>query len=262
MCVNGETESPQCNNQRAVENRLVALLIPMLCFLALPGPLRGQQAANPAETTTMAQVQSDPNDPKASHDPGIYYLQQSAASNRMVLLEPAPLGTGLSGSRLKQIASDGLAGGDKWKTSVRGSQARLRITETRPTFYFYLPPNHVGFPGVPNGDSFAMSPREFVLAQLKSRKKERDVPLQKPAKKHSEGLWGGGLGREADVQSHPPSGVRSKDQVPFAYEKVASGIYKIRPQAELKAAEYGFIYAGSLQMPEGRLFDFGIERAK
>jgi hypothetical protein len=39
------------------------------------------------------------------------------------------------------------------------------------------------------------------------------------------------------------------------------GIYKVQPEAELKAGEYGFLYAGSLQMPEGRLFDFGIEGA-
>jgi len=59
----------------------------------------------------------------------------------------------------------------------------------------------------------ALSPREFLLAHLESKENGREIPLER-------------------VQSEArPSGV------PFGYEKVAPGIYKVQPQAELKAGE-------------------------
>jgi hypothetical protein len=154
----------------------------------------------------------------------------------MVALEPAPLGNQMSGSAIVARMT--------WRSTISGGQAHLRITEARPKFYFYLPAGQVSFPGVSSAGFSALSPREFVLAHLESKKNEREVPLEKA---HS------GAG---------PAGVRPKDSVPFVSNKVGPGIFKVQPQSELRAGEYGFLYAGSVQMPAGRLFDFGIEGAE
>jgi hypothetical protein len=180
----------------------------------------------------------------APHDPGIYYTHQNDGARHMVALEPVPLAVAASST--------------KWTATIRGGQAQVRIREARPTFYFYLPPNQIGFPGVPNGGTSGvsvMSPREFVLAHLEGKNNEREVPIEKAR-------ISTGRGKRGSTPPSRPSDVRSKDQVAFSYDKVAPGIYKIQPQAALEAGEYGFLYSGSLQMPEGRLFDFGVDGAK
>lgn len=207
--------------------------------ITLPGGTEATKPVSPGGDTTTAYSQPppDPNDPMAPHDPGIYYAQQNAGSRRMIPLEPAPLGNQMSGGAI-------LGSRWAWRSTINGSQAHVRITETRPIFYFYLTSSQPGFAGVSSAGFSAVSPREFVLAHLESMKNGREVPLEKA---HS--VAG-------------PAGVRAKDTVSFAYDKIAPGIYRIEPQAGLKPGEYGFLYAGSVQMPTGRLFDFGIEGAQ
>jgi len=190
----------------------------------------------------------------------------------MILLEPAPLAvTASSGHNMTASASDVATGGivgalggssksTKWRAANSGSQAPIRVRDGRPTFYFYIPPNPTGFPGVPGGGSSVTSPGEFALARLESKKNEREVPLEKAKMPHRQ-KKGGAAAEELQAQRTSLS-VANKAQVPFTYDKLATGIYKVQPKAELRAGEYGFVYSGSLQMPDGRLFDFGIEGVK
>lgn len=289
--------SAQCRIRRGVGDRPAASLAVVLYFLAVAGQAQGQAAVNgrvtgspklrlsltdnqyfqapfdvgngqrsiaeaglrplpfappvptsatQAQTTTKVPPQADKNDPMTPHDPGIYCVQQNEGGRRMISLDPEPLAV--------------TAGKVKWKAAVNGAQAPTRVQGTRPTFYFYLPSDQEGFPGVPSGGSFAMSPRAFVLVHLESKKTEREIPLDKA--NINTGGRGSRISYPDRVQANRPANVRQKDQVPFAFDKVATGIYKVQPDSELEAGEYGFLYSGSLQMPEGRLFDFGIEAAK
>ena len=116
------------------------------------------------------------------------------------------------------------------------------------------------FPGAPSGGSSVTSPGEFALARLESKKHEREVPLEKAKMPHRQ-KNGSAAAEELQAQRTSLS-VANKAQVAFTYDKLAPGIYKVRPKAELGAGEYGFVYSGSSQMPDGRLFDSGIEGLK
>ena len=59
-----------------------------------------------------------------------------------------------------------------------------------------------------------------------------------------------------------------KDQIPFTYEQVAQGVYKLTPETALENGQYGFIFAvgggagpglvGSAGTAGARVFAFGV----
>lgn len=57
------------------------------------------------------------------------------------------------------------------------------------------------------------------------------------------------------------SGVSDKARVPFTYEDVAPGVYKVTPSADLPEGEYGFVSsmeAGAGMGVIARIFDFSV----
>ena len=85
------------------------------------------------------------------------------------------------------------------------------------------------------------SPNAFLLVHLQSKKNEREIP----------------------AKGSVTATLETKDLVPFDYEKVAAGIYKIQLKSDLGAGEYGFLFGGVLQaMGDVWLFDFGIDGSK
>ena len=62
--------------------------------------------------------------------------------------------------------------------------------------------------------------------------------------------------------------VMDKDQIPFTYEQVAQGVYKLTPETALEKGQYGFIFAvgggagpglvGSAGTAGARVFAFGV----
>ena len=197
---------------------------------------------------------ADPNDPLAPHDPGIYYIKPKGTQPRMVRLEPAPSSApttkvSTKGSMFGGMTGIGGRGGSGRVSSlILGPTAQLRVAELRPNFYFYFRAN-ANAPAVSSSVfQTASSPTEFVLVRLESKKNQREIPT-------AGGSFAGGS-----------ASVRPKDALPFSYEEVAAGVYKVEPRGDVKPGEYGFLYGGNFAgvVPAGGgwLFDFGIDKVK
>jgi hypothetical protein len=212
------------------------------------------EAGAPAASTNPApavnQPPPDPNDPLAEHDPGIYYVRQNPGGRQMTAIEP----TAYSGAKTGGVFTSGLTYGikkAKWKALVRGARANLRITEPEPTFYFYFEQKHGTLSYAGGAGSWfggLSTPNQFSLVRLESKKDNRELIVGEF------GAYGAS------------SGTRSKDLTEFDYEKVAPGIYKVVPRAEMRPGEYCFFYTGQATPVGpmggggggGMLFDFGI----
>ena len=94
------------------------------------------------------------------------------------------------------------------------------------------------------------SPNEFSLVALEQKKGRREARI--------------GSMNIAGAKA----GVMDKDQIPFTYEQVAQGVYKLTPETALEKGQYGFIFAvgggagpglvGSAGTAGARVFAFGV----
>jgi hypothetical protein len=170
----------------------------------------------------------DPNNPLAPHATGIYLYQTVDGKPKMTLI---------GGSAVERMRSGGgwgvgWGGTAKSRAVLNGLSASLQLSERRPTFYFYL---------TEGMESMANSPSQFALCalELKKDKQERRLVVGKYT-------WGGAS-----------FGVDQKSMRPFSSEKVAEGIFKVVPDADLPPGEYAFV------LPSGagvsRMFDFGVK---
>ena len=202
-------------------------------------------AANPSGATPPGPP-PDPNDPNSPHASGIYYVRQNPGGRQMELLEPSVYSGGKTGGMFKTAMTYGISKA-KWKAVVKGPHASLRLTERRPTFYFYFEEKAGGLSQAGGLSGGASSPNEFLLARMEAKSAERELVIGQV------GAFGAS------------TGARSKDLVPVDVQKVRSGVYMVQPQNDMEPGEYGFYYAGSTQAmgaTGGKLFDFGINPAQ
>jgi len=194
----------------------------------------------------------DPNNPLAPHEPGIYYDERKGDGHHIVHLEPAPSSSPTMKYSTKGALLGGMAGRGgrpSWSSIILGPTAQTRMTELRPSFYFYFRAANSNTQGSSNSVfQTASSPTEFILVHLESKKNDREIPT----------AGGPYAGASASV--------RPKEAVPFTHEEVAPGIFKVQPREDVKPGEYGFLYGGNFVgfVPAGGgwLFDFGIDKAK
>ena len=211
-----------------------------------------EENAPPADATpavTEKRPPPDPNDPTAAHEPGIYYFQGSGNARKLVRLEPVPTSSPqMKASRSAAMIGLGVSGKPHWKSTILGGRSLLRIPERRPVFYFYFKATGQDVTGSNIVFQTAASPTEFILAHLESKKNEREIPND----------GGAYLGSGTNI--------RSKNAIIFGSERLASGIYKVQPQTDISAGEYGFMYGGSLPgmflSTNTWLFDFGVDKTK
>ena len=197
----------------------------------------GAPAAAPAAAATTP---ADPNDPDSPHAPGIYLLEQGSAGRQMITLEPTASSGERTGGMFKMAMSYGLAKAN-YKMAIPGHQAKIRVQEPRPTFYFYFA-TAAGSMG--QGPT---NPSDFSLVKLDQKNNRREVVVGRA------GITG------------ISSGVSSKDAVPFDAESIRPGVYKVVAKDDLKPGEYAFFSATSAQtmgLTGGKLFAFGIDRGK
>ena len=112
----------------------------------------------------------------------------------------------------------------KTKAIFPGAHASLQITESKPVFYFYT----------------TDSAKNFSLVRLEEEKDQRKITMDE----------GNIFGTE--------SGIRDSVVVPFDYERLADGVYKVTPKNALETGEYGF-FLGSMTT---QAYDFGIVASK
>jgi hypothetical protein len=231
-------------------NTVVATLLPESPPAApKEEPTAGGSANSKAAPAAAAPAKpaGDPDDPLTPHPAGIYYLQQQGSAHKLVELEQAPSAQ-RSASARRGGGFGGFAGmgggGLKWKSLIYGSKARFRVAAGRPVFYFYFPAPDANPGSYDASDGVfrpSSSPNGFLLVHLESKKNEREIP----------------------TKGSVTATVQANDLVPFDYEKIAPGTYKVQLKSDLGAGEYGFLFGGVLQaMGDAALYDFGIDKIK
>ncbi len=183
----------------------------------------------------------DPNDPRASHEAGIYLYQEKNGLKKMTQLEPSISKQTKTGGFFASAMTYGIAK-IKFKAALSGGSAALQIDDARPVFYFYF---EVKSSGLSSSSSYTTNPNEFVLVRFNAKANAREVTVSQA--------------NAFGIQS----GAMDKSSRAFNYEKIAPGVYKVTPQADLAEGEYGF-YNGAGAGPSGgaKIFDFGIKRAE
>ena len=180
---------------------------------------------------------TDPNDPMATHEAGIYLYQEKNGQKKMIQLEPSVSKQTKSGGFFASAMTYGIAK-IKFKSALAGGNASLQVDSARPVFYFYF---EVKNSGLSSSSYYATNPNEFVLVKFNTKSNSREVTVSQA----------NAFGAE--------SGAMDKSSRAFNYEKIAPGVYKVTPQVDLEEGEYGF-YNATSGGPSGgaKIFDFGV----
>lgn len=188
-----------------------------------------------------SRTNNDPNDPMAKHGYGIYLYEEKDGERKMTQLQPSVSAQNRTGGIFTSQMTYGI-GKVKIKANLPGRNSKIQITDTKPTFYFYLDKDSGGLntsSGIPS------TPQEFALIRFNIRSDNREVTIGKA------NIFGakGGLSDEYVVQ--------------FNAEDLGDGIFKITPAIELKKGEYGFflINSGNSNASNAvgsKFFDFGV----
>jgi hypothetical protein len=195
-------------------------------------------------------AKADPNDPVAPHQPGIYLLEEKTGQREMIQIDPSIYTQSKSGGFFSSAMTYGIAK-VKSKAVLRDAHARLQTENTRPVFYFYFEEKNPGLSNSGNTwGSSSTSPNEFVLVKTEAKKNSRELVV--------------GQFNAFGAQS----GTLDKYVVPFDYEKVAPGVFKVTPRQPLTDGEYCFFYGGSTPLATygffgagggSKVFDFGVK---
>jgi hypothetical protein len=196
-----------------------------------------------ASKSTAMEVNENPNDPNALHDPGIYLYGNTRSGKRMFMLEPTVYTQGKSGGMFKSAMTYGISK-MKWKAVVRSAHANSRTSDPDAVFYFYFEEKGAGLSHASFGGT--STPNEFTLLRLEVKGDTRETVVMK-----------------ANAFGNS-SGTDEKFTTPYTFTKLKPGVYKVVPNAPLKPAEYCFLSAeGAGAYAPGaaaanRVFDFGV----
>jgi len=189
-----------------------------------------------------AAASGDPNDPMAPHNYGIYLIDESDGTRKMVQMAPSVSAQNRTGGGFTASVTPFGLGKVKTKANLPGRNAALQIKSTTPVFYFYLDASSGGLntaSGIPS------TPNEFTLIRFNLRSDNREVTIAKS------NAYGG------------KGGLSDEYVVPFSAESLGRGIFRITPSAPLGKGEYGFYLVNSGNSNANaaigaKFFDFGV----
>jgi hypothetical protein len=192
--------------------------------------------------SSEARATTDPNDPNAPHDYGIYLYEENGEGRKMTQLAPNVSAQNRTGGLFTSSLTYGI-GKVKIKANLPGPAAKLQLKQSRPVFYFYLDAKSGGLntaSGVPS------TPNEFALVRFNVRSDNREVTI---GKANAFGAKGG---------------LSDEYVVAFDAEELGNGVFKITPKIDLKNGEYAFylINSGNSNASSAvgsKFFDFGIK---
>ena len=201
--------------------------------------------------SSKAVFSADSPDPMVPHPSGVYM----AADARMVRIDPTTSNQSKTGGILGYAFTGGIAS-LSIKAVIPNITARVRTGRARPTFYFYFDEATRGLSQAGGASlwlsgpaSAITSPNEFSLIRFDVKKDRRETRVG------SMNLAGA------------KAGVMDKDRIPFDYEQVTPGVFKVTPSSDLPTGEYGFLYSVSAGAGPGmwgngtgsaRIFDFAV----
>ena len=204
----------------------------------IAGPVRAEPAA-------VAMSLTDIN-PMTPHPSGLYLID--AAANRLDRIDPTVSNQAKTGGIFGYALTMGLASMSV-KVAISGEAARVVAPSAKPSFYFFFDASNPATANIASSWSAGSaqtvsSPSEFTLIRMMERKGRRE------ARVGSMNIGGA------------KTGVMDHDRIPFDYQMVREGVYKVTPKEPLEAGQYGFIYAlsggGTGGAMTARIFDFAI----
>jgi hypothetical protein len=196
--------------------------------------------ANSAGANAVGDL-GDPNDPMAKHNYGIYLYEEKDGVRKMTQVKPNVSAQNRTGGLFTNSLTYGI-GKIKTKANLPGRNAVLQISQTMPTFYFYL---DVTSGGLNTASGVPSDPQEFALVRFNQRSDNREVTIDKTNAFGAKG------------------GLSDEYVVKFKAEDLGNGTFKITPAVALKKGEYGFylVNSGNSNTSAGigaKFFDFGV----
>jgi hypothetical protein len=197
---------------------------------------RGTGAPAPAPAPAAAAVNTNPDDPNADHEPGIYLYDSAAAKNKMVGLDPSSFQQARTSGVMASAFTYGIKKA-KVKSVLQGAAATVRTKNTSPVFYFYFGAQTATTNSPNLAYGVASTPKDCSLVRLEVNGASREMTIG------SASIWGAS------------SGTQDADKSPFNYEKIRPGVFKVTLVAPLPPGEYGFNISAW-----GRVYDFGVDQ--
>lgn len=189
----------------------------------------------------------DSPDPMAPHPSGVYLVTEDGGS-KMLRIDATVSNQAKTGGIFGYALTGGLASMSV-KAAIQNQSARTKTHSGQPTFYFFFDESNGDVAPTSSwsaGDAAKVtSPAEFTLIRLMVKDGRREARV--------------GSANIAGAKT----GVMDKDRIPFDYQMVRPGVYRVIPTAALTRGEYGFIYAlqgggGRGGMMTARVFDFTV----
>lgn len=216
----------------------------------VPGDVIAAMIAGPAKTEAPAPVLSltDIN-PMTSHPSGLYLIDTGA--NRLDRIDPTVSNQAKTGGIFGYALTGGIAS-MSIKVAISGEAARVVSPSSNPAFYFFFDASNpqtanISSSWAAGSAQTVSSPSEFTLIKLMEKSGRRE------ARVGSMNIGGA------------KTGVMDHDRIPFDYQMVREGVYKVTPKQALPSGQYGFIYAlsggGAGGAMTARIFDFSIPAA-
>ena len=208
--------------------------------------LKGNSNSAASATPATAAVGTNPDDPAAPHEAGIYIFCDSApAGSKMTMLEPNVYTQGKTGGVFASAMTYGIAK-VKMKAVLRGAHANARVSDSQPVFYFYFEKTGAGLSNATGFFSATTTPNEYTLLKFTIKGETRETVIG------SMNAFGGSGGTDDKAVTN------------FTYTKLRPGVYKVMLNAALEPGEYGFISSGGSvgvgpmgSTTNSRVFDFG-----
>lgn len=191
-------------------------------------------------------LSADSPDPTVPHYAGVYLLKSWLPEPKMVRIDPTTSTQTKTGGMLGYAFTGGLASLSV-KAVIPNETARITSTVPTPTFFLFVDTTTPNF--LSGSIGTGVTPAEFSLVPLAMKKGRRE------ARVGSMNIGGA------------KAGVMDKDRIPFSYDQVGQGVYKIILGRPLAPGEYAFLYSVSAGSGVGitsggamasRVFDFSI----
>jgi hypothetical protein len=219
-------------------DKVIGAIIAKAAAPATPAP-------GPAPSTASAGT--NPDDPNAPHEAGIYFYIANGAGPKMTELEPSDYSQGKTGGMFASAMTYGIAKA-KTKAVLRGAHANARVTDPNAVFYFYFEQQAAGLSQASSPFGGTSTPNEYTLLKFDVKSDTRETVI---GKFNAYGASGG---------------VDDKAVVPYTYEKLRPGVYKVTMKSPLERGEYGFVSTGGTVVAgpyaastNSRVFDFGVD---
>jgi hypothetical protein len=216
----------------------------------VPGDVIAAMIAGPAKAATATAMSLTAIDPMVPHPSGLYLIDTPA--NRVNRIDPTVSNQAKTGGIFGYALTGGIAS-MSIKVAISGEAARVMSPSGSPSFYFFFDASNPQTANITSSwaagsAQTVSSPSEFTLIKLMEKKGRRE------ARVGSMNIGGA------------KTGVMDHDRIPFDYQMVREGVYKVTVKQPLEAGQYGFIYAlsggGTGGAMTARIFDFAVPAMK